>query len=45
MSNKYVLKLPCMKCGMVGRHLNTPHWKCPELKKKDGNSNSRDDMK
>lgn len=34
MSKGYKLKLPCMKCGMVGRHLNTPHWKCPHLKKK-----------
>ena len=34
MSKEYKLKLPCMKCGMVGRHLDTPHWKCPNLKKK-----------
>jgi hypothetical protein len=34
MSKEYKLKLPCMKYGMVGRHLNTPHWKCPHLKKK-----------
>lgn len=32
MSEKnYELKLPCVGCGLVDRHLDTPHWRCPKL--------------
>ena len=45
MSKEYKLKLPCMKCGMVERHLNTPHWKCPNLKKDEQKKNDMNNNK